>query len=169
MAQLRDTVINGSLLVNKDIQFYYNSALKKITNIFEAHIWNITHRYNYSTSAKTWGKSEQITGTYFTALDGSIFGFYHKTVIGLAGTTAYDNYSLPVTITDPSKLIVMTSMAAGIDANGKEQSDYYFTNVSYIVEHQTTTSFTIYAYKEATGTPYLGYNLMVYIPASIIK
>lgn len=169
MAQLRDTIINGSLLVNKDIQFYYNNALKNLTNIFEAHEWNIVHRYDYNTGSKTWGKSDSATGTYFTTLNGSIIGFYHKTLIGLSGAVAYDNYSLPVTITDPSKLIVLTSIVAGIDANGKECSDYYFTNVSYIVEHLTNTSFTVYAYKELTGTPYLGYNLMVYIPASIIS
>ena len=166
MANLKDSIVDGSLVVTKDIQFYYEKALKNILNIFEPHVWNITHRYDYSNNS--WGKRETIHGTYFTMIDGSIIAFYRKPIAAFTKVDVRDNYSYPVKVNDKTKPLVFCMMTAAFDANNTEVEDNFYTNVTFIVRDQTEDSFTIRGYRDTTSSLFLGYTIMVFIPASAI-
>lgn len=166
MANLKDSIVDGSLVVTKDIQFYYEKALKNILNIFEPHVWNITHRYDFSNNK--WNKNETILGTYFTMIDGSIIAFYRKPIVAFKNVDVRDNYSYPVKVNDKTKPLVFCTMTAAFDANNIEVVDHFYTNVAFIVKDQTEDSFTIKGFRDTTNSLYLGYTIMVFIPASAI-
>ena len=167
MANLKDSIVDGSLVVTEDIQFYYEKALKNILNIFEPHVWNIMHKFDFSNN--TWNVSETIYGTYFTMIDGSIIAFYRKPIIALTtNADVRDNYSYPVKVNDKTKPLVFCTMTTAFDANKVEYSDNFYTKVSFIIMNQTEDSFTIKGYRDTTNSVYLGYTIMVFIPASAI-